>query len=180
MKIDYEEYFYKPREANWKKIEITPEPIKYEDFIEYACKKSDACSLMTNKYAILDEPQSLKIAMNVEKRNEEKLRENIIYKSHNNKWASSTYVSRFNDENKVDDIYLFTNTFYKINDKVKDFLKAFKRLNNFRRPGPDDLVFYNNGRAWFIMVSHEKYAIIDVQNEEERHKFEEKFKLQFI
>lgn len=176
MKIDYEKYFYKPQDANWKIIEITPEPIEYENFIEYACEKSDVCSLMTNKYVLLNDPQSLKLSIEVEKRNEEKLKNDIIYKSHSNQWVSSTYNPRLGDK-KIDDIYFFTNTFYKINDEVKEFLKSFGGLSNFRRPGPDDLAFYNNGRAWFIMVSHEKYAIIDVKNEED-NKINKLFNLQ--
>lgn len=68
MKIDYEKYFYKPQDANWKIIETTPESIEYENFIEYACEKSDVCSLMTNKYVLLNDPQSLKLSIEVEKK----------------------------------------------------------------------------------------------------------------
>jgi hypothetical protein len=164
----------------------------YNKLIDYAFVKSDAFMLVVYRYC-----QDLKIAFKLPDRRlfesdelysmvvksiksakDEKYKQNIIFKK-----STEVFLKEINpflvksrcyptiwpgvatvfDENTSVDINI-----YKICEEVKPYLYKAGGLFNWVYPYfPDDLSFFKNGYCWFYTVSHENYANIYVNNQQD-------------
>ena len=138
----------------------------YEKLINYVFNKFDAVmfvshplGLTKDKIKILDENITVL---------KEKLKLSNYKIRHSNHWVYSAVYKGPGEDLPSELEQQFNVMFYKLDDKVKEYLLSNKDLYNWLNPEyPEDISFFKNGYCWLRSVSHEGICDIYCENEEE-------------
>lgn len=124
----------------------------YRKFIDIMSEYSDAFSVVYFQYR---ETERKRITVRIV---EKKLKKDLIYSCHSNKWPGTETLNRLN--------HIYNLSFYKVNEDTCEILKKVHSLYSWDYPNyPMDLCFYKNGYGFFESSAHEEYNRIYTDDE---------------